>query len=84
MAPMWNDDESRRKAGRKHGNGNFMQGQDEMTLVPFHQVDDAEAGQCFEGKREALRPERRFWGGSVVVDRNEGRHVGMCRPSTQK
>jgi len=58
MAPMWNDDESRRKAGRKHGNGNFMQGQDEMTLVPFHQVDDAEAEQCVEGKISRGCPKR--------------------------
>ena len=49
--------EKKRKAGGQQGNVYFMRAQDEMTLVPFHQEDDGEAGQYFGGTPEVLIPE---------------------------
>jgi hypothetical protein len=46
-----------KKAGGQQGNVSFMRAQDEMTLVPFHQGDDGEAGQYFGGTPEVLIPE---------------------------
>jgi len=53
-----------------------MQTLDETTLMPSHQEDDVEAGQCFEGMREELG----FADGFVA---SHGQ-VGMNRPPIQR